>query len=187
MFVWHEVPLALDFPAAKEKFTLLAHGGWLDSVSQDAYSEGLSGLLRVGPFGGVPGLSKQVRLQLLELMPHDDEVILPIRWEATGAMTRLFPVLDANLALARAAEGSAVLRLAGSYRPPLDGVGTELDQLALHRVADATIRSLLQRIAGTPGRSGRIGEIGPGGTGLTALPGRDRLRDSWPRLMTTGR
>ena len=55
MFVWHEVPLAIDFPAAKEKFTLLVHGGWLDSVSQDAYSEGLSGLLRVGPFGGGAG------------------------------------------------------------------------------------------------------------------------------------
>ncbi len=149
MFVWHEQPLALDFPTAKEKFALLVHGGWLDGVSQDAYSEGISGLLRVGPFGRVPGLSKQVRLQLLEPVPHDDQVILPIRWEATGAMTRLFPVLDANLALARGQAGTAVLRLAGSYRPPLDGVGAELDQFALHRVADATIRSLLRRIAST--------------------------------------
>jgi hypothetical protein len=149
MFVWHEQPLALDFPTAREKFALLVHGGWLDGVSQDAYSEGISGLLRVGPFGRAPGLSKQVRLQLLEPVPHDDEVILPIRWEATGAMTRLFPVLDANLALMRGQAGTAVLRLAGSYRPPLDGVGAELDQFALHRVADATIRSLLRRIAGT--------------------------------------
>ena len=161
MFVWHEVPLAIDFPAAKEKFTLLVHGGWLDSVSQDAYSEGLSGLLRVGPFGGVPGLSKQVRLQILEPVPHDDEVILPIRWEATGAMTRLFPVLDANLALARAAEGRAVLRLAGSYRPPLDGVGAELDQFALHRVADATIRSLLRRVAATLDEAAASEKLGP--------------------------
>lgn len=149
MFVWHEVPLALGFPAAKEKLTLLMRGGWLDSVSQDAYSEGVSGLLRVGPFGGVPGLSKQVRVRLLEPVPHDDEVILPMRWEATGSMTRLFPVLDANLALATDAQGTTVLRLAGSYRPPLDGVGAELDQFALHRLADATIRSLLRRIAGT--------------------------------------
>ena len=161
MFVWHEVPLAIDFPAAKEKFTLLAHGGWLDSVSQDAYSEGLSGLLRVGPFGGVPGLSKQVRLQILEPVPHDDEVILPIRWEATGAMTRLFPVLDANLALARSGEGTAVLRLAGSYRPPLDGVGAELDQFALHRVADATIRSLLRRVAATLDEAAASEKLGP--------------------------
>lgn len=149
MFVWHEQPLALDFPTAKEKFELLVHGGWLDGVSQEAYSEGISGLLRVGPFGRVPGLSKRVRLQLLEPVPHDGEVVLPIRWEATGAMTRLFPVLDANLALASGPGGKAVLRLAGSYRPPLDGVGAELDQFALHRVADATIRSLLRRIAGT--------------------------------------
>jgi hypothetical protein len=163
MFVWHELPLALDFPAAKEKFTLLVHGGWLDGVSQEAYSEGISGLLRVGPFGRVPGLSKQVRLQLLEPVPHDDEVILPIRWEATGAMTRLFPVLDANLALASDATGTAVLRLAGSYRPPLDGVGAELDQFALHRVADATIRALLRRIAGTLDDAAAAEKLGPEG------------------------
>jgi hypothetical protein len=161
MFVWQEVPLALDFPAAKEKLALLVRGGWLDSVSQDAYSEGLSGVLRVGPFGRVPGLSKQVRLQLLEPVPHEDEVIVPIRWEATGAMTRLFPVLDANLALARAGEGTAVLRLAGSYRPPLDGVGAELDQIVLHRVADATIRSLLKRIAGTLDETAGPEQLGP--------------------------
>lgn len=163
MFVWHEVPLAISFPSAKEKFTLLVDGGWLDSVSQDAYSEGLSGLLRVGPFGRVPGLSKQVRLQLLEPVPHDDEIVLPIRWEATGAMTRLFPVLDANLALARNATGFAVLRLSGSYRPPLDGVGAEIDQFALHRVADATIRALLRRIASTLDETAAPENLGPGG------------------------
>ena len=161
MFVWQEVPLALDFPAAQEQLTLLVRGGWLDSVSQDAYSEGLSGLLRVGPFGRVPGLSKQVRLQLLEPVQHEDEVIVPIRWEATGAMTGLFPVLDANLALARADGGTAVLRLAGSYRPPLDGVGAELDQIVLHRVADATIRSLLRRIAGTLDGTAAPEQLGP--------------------------
>jgi hypothetical protein len=149
MFARHEVPLAVGFPAAKARLTLLMRGGLLDGVSQDAYADGLSGLIRVGPFGRLPGLSKLVRVQLLEPVPHDDEVILPMRWEATGAMGRLFPVLDANLALAKDGEGKAVLRLTGSYRPPLATVGEELDQLALHRVADATIRSLLTRIAGT--------------------------------------
>ncbi|HEY6278677.1 MAG TPA: hypothetical protein VIX86_20385 [Streptosporangiaceae bacterium] len=161
MFVWHEMPLAAGFPAAKARFALLMQGEWLDSVSQDAYSDGLSGLIRVGPFGRVPGLSKLVRVQLLEPLPRDDEVILPIRWEATGAMSRLFPVLDANLVLASDEGGRAVLRLVGSYRPPLDGVGEELDQLALHRVADATIRSLLRRIADPLGETPATGQLGP--------------------------
>ena len=127
---------------------MLTRGHWLDSLSQDAYAEGTSGQLRVGPFGGVPGMSKLVEVRLLEPVPHDDIVVVPLRWEATGRLGRLFPVLDANLTLTEAEAGRAVLGLAGVYRPPLDGVGEELDQLVLHRVATATVRSLLARISG---------------------------------------
>jgi len=122
-------------------------GDWLDSVSQNAYAEGTSGQLRVGPFGGVPAMSKLVEVRLLEPVPHDNIVIVPLRWEATGRMGRLFPVLDANLTLTEADGGLALLGLAGVYRPPLDGVGEELDQLVLHRVATATVRSLLNRLS----------------------------------------
>ncbi len=122
-------------------------GDWLDSLSQDAYAEGTSGQLRVGPFGRVPGMSKLVEVRLLEPVPHDHIVIVPLRWEATGRMGRLFPLLDANLTLSKAESGRAVLGLAGVYRPPLDGVGEELDQFVLHRVATATVRSLLNRLS----------------------------------------
>jgi len=148
MFAGYEVTLDLDFPAAKARLARLMRGDWLDSVSQDAYTEGLSGQVRVGPFGPVPGMSKTVEVRLLDPVPHDDIVIVPLRWEATRPMGRLFPVLDANLTLSEAVDGRAVLRFAGVYRPPLDGVGAELDQMVLHRVAKATVRSLLARIAG---------------------------------------
>ena len=148
MFAWHEVMLDLPFSAARARLSVLMHGDWLDSVSQDAYAEGLSGQVRVGPFGPVRGLSKLVTVRLLDPLPHDDIVVVPVRWEATGPMGRLFPVLDANLTLGEASDGNAVLRFAGVYRPPMAGVGEELDQMVLHRVADATVRSLLARIAG---------------------------------------
>jgi hypothetical protein len=148
MFVRQEVVLGLDYPAARARLASLMRGDWLDSVSQDAYAEGLSGQLRVGPFGPVPGMSKLVEVRLLEPVPRDDVVVLPLRWEATGRMGRLFPVLDANLALSEAADGRAVLRFAGVYRPPLAALGGELDQIALHRVTTATVKSLLTRIAG---------------------------------------
>jgi hypothetical protein len=147
MFAWHEIALDLPFPAAKGRLAGLMRGDWLDSVSQDAYTEGLSGQVRVGPFGPVPGMSKLVTVRLLDPVPHDDVMVVPLRWEATGPMGRLFPVLDANLTLSEAGDGRAVLRFAGAYRPPLAGVGEELDQMVLHRVADATVRSLLTRIA----------------------------------------
>lgn len=147
MFTGHEVTLGLDFPAARNRLTLLLRGDWLDSVSRDAYAEGLTGQLRVGPFGPVRGVSKLVQVSLLEPVPHDDMVVMPLRWEATGVMGRLFPVLDANLVLSRNDDNRAVLRLNGVYRPPLDGVGEDLDQIVLNRVATATVKSLLARIA----------------------------------------
>ncbi len=148
MFARREVVLDLDFPTARARLALLMQGDWLDSVSQDAYTEGLSGQLRVGPFGPVPGVSKLVEVRLLEPVPHDAVVVLPLRWEATGRVGRLFPVLDANLTLSETKSGRAVLGFAGVYRPPLAAVGEELDQIVLHRVATATVRALLARIAG---------------------------------------
>jgi hypothetical protein len=148
MFARQEVVLDLAFPAARARLALLLRGDWLHSVSQDAYVEGLSGQVRIGPFGAVPGISKLVEVRLLEPVPHDGVVVLPLRWEATGRMGRLFPVLDANLTLSEASDGRAELRLTGVYRPPLAALGEELDQIVLHRVAAATVKSLLARIAG---------------------------------------
>ena len=175
MFADQAVTLDLDFPAARDQFLLLTHGNRLDGMSQDAYADGLAGQLRVGPLGGVPGISKLVRVSLLDPVRRDDSVLVPLRWEATGFMGRLFPVLDANLMLGKDDQGRGILRIAGVYRPPLGGLGEELDQIVLRRVASATIRSLLRRIAALladragepPGPNAPAGSKGSGDT----LPG----------------
>ena len=147
VFTEDEVKLDLDFTAAVGRLALLLRGNWLDSVSQNAYAEGLTGQIKVGPRGSMRGMSKRVEVSLLEPVPHDEMVVVPMRWEATGLMGRLFPVLDANLVLGRSDDNRAVLRLTGVYRPPLPGVGKGLDQIALNRVATATVESFLARIA----------------------------------------
>ena len=166
MFADQAVTLDLDFPAARDQFLQLTHGNRLDGMSRDAYADGLAGQIRVGPLGGVPGISKLVRVSLLDPVRRDDSVLVPLRWEATGLMGRLFPVLDANLMLGKDDQGRGVLRIAGVYRPPLGGLGEELDQIVLRRVASATIRSLLQRIAALlAGRAGEPpGQDAPDGT-----------------------
>ena len=175
MFADQAVTLDLDFPVARDQFLLLTHGNRLDGMSQDAYADGLAGQIRVGPLGGVPGISKLVRVSLLDPVRRDDSVLVPLRWEATGLMGRLFPVLDANLMLGKDDQGRGILRIVGVYRPPLGGLGEELDQIVLRRVASATIRSLLRRIAALladragepPGRDAPARTEGPGDT----LPG----------------
>src|SRR5215472_17155105 len=105
MFTDQAVTLHLDFPVARERFLLVTQADRLDVMSRDAYSDGLAGQVRVGPFGGVPGVSKLVQISLLDPVHRDDAVIVPMRWEATGPMGRLFPVLDANLMLGKDEEG----------------------------------------------------------------------------------
>ncbi len=147
MFVSHQLVLGVGFQAAQARLENLTHGGWLSTASDGAYADGLAGLIRVGPLGDVPGASKLVKVSLLEPVPHDDVMVLPLRWEATGVTGGLFPVLDADLTVTPAGAGQTLMRLDGAYRPPLGGVGAGLDRAVLRRAATATIRSLLTRIA----------------------------------------
>jgi len=146
MFVSHELMLDLSFAAAQARLMNLTHEDQLSTASGAAYADGLTALIKVGPFGAVPGASKLVKVSLLEPVPRAETVRLPLRWEATGVMGRLFPVLDADLILAPAGAGT-LMRLDGAYRPPLAGLGSGLDRAVLHRAATATIRSLLTRVA----------------------------------------
>jgi hypothetical protein len=147
MFVGDEITLGAAYPDARSGLLRLIHGGWLSDASGDAYAEGLAGLVRVGPFGDVLGASKLVRVLLLEPVERASSMTLSLRWEATGVMGRLFPVLDANIILIPAGENASQLALAGAYRPPFAAVGQGLDRVLLHRAASATVRSLLRRMA----------------------------------------
>jgi hypothetical protein len=154
MFVGDEITLGAAYPDARSGLLRLTHGGWLSDACGDAYAEGLAGLVRVGPFGHVLGASKLVRVLLLEPVERAGSLTLSLRWEATGVMGRLFPVLDANIVLIPAGENASQLALAGAYRPPFAAVGQGLNRVLLHRAASATVRLLLRRMAET---------IAPGG------------------------
>ncbi len=43
MFTDQAVGLDLDYPVARARFLRMAHGDWLDGLSQDAYTDGLVG------------------------------------------------------------------------------------------------------------------------------------------------
>ena len=147
MFASHEVRLNLTFARARARLAVLCNAERLNGPSEQAYAEGLAGLIRVGPFGAVLGASKLVRVQFLEPVPREDRVVLPLRWEASGAAGRLFPVLDADLILTPWGEDAVTLALTGAYRPPLGSLGEVLDRALLNRAAAATIRSLLAGLA----------------------------------------
>ena len=166
MFVAAEVPVDLSFPAAAARLANLARGGSLTRVSQGAYGDGLSGLARVGPLGAAPGMSKLVEVHFREVVARGLSAVLALRWEATGPGSGLFPALDADIWLTPAGEHSTRLSLAGVYRPPLGALGAGLDKAVFYRVADATVRSLLARVADVlirpPEPAGAVQETGAG-------------------------
>jgi hypothetical protein len=67
VFVAGEVLLDLSFPAAAARLADLARGGSLTRASQEAYDDGLTGLVRVGPLGAAAGMSKLVKVHVLEV------------------------------------------------------------------------------------------------------------------------
>ena len=147
MFAADQVLLDLGFGAAAARLAEVARGGLLTQVSQGAYGDGVSGLVRVGPLGAAPGVSKLAGVHLLDVAVRGESAVLPLRWQATGPGVALFPALDADLALTPAGEHASRLSLAGACRPPLGPVGAGLDRAIFHQVAQATVRSLLARVA----------------------------------------
>ena len=148
MFVAHEAVVEGRYGAVVARLVHLVNWGLLHGVSEAAYERGLEAILRVGPFGAAPGLSKLVRVRALDPVRHGDTTTVSLRWEATGVASELFPVLDADLVLTREGDDDLTrLALVGTYRPPFGRAGAAVDTVVMGRVASATIRSLLERIA----------------------------------------
>lgn len=154
MFASAEIVLDVGFSVAETRLAGLTRSGWLTGASEGAYD---SGLIRVGPMGDIRGVSKLVRVYVRELVRKEDSAVLTLRWEATGASGGLFPALDADITLSRAADGSARLTLNGAYRPPMAGLGAGLDRAILNRVAAATVRALLSQIAAVLNQPEEVG------------------------------
>ena len=147
VFVAAEVTVPVRLEDAVARLRHLINHGVLRSTSQEAYEGGLSAVVRVGPFGPVPGLSRLVRVLFAEPVQRGVMVTVPMRWEATGAAGDLFPLLDADLILTGEEPDQVQVRLNGSYRPPLGRAGEALDEMVMHRLAAATMKSLMTGLA----------------------------------------
>lgn len=149
----------MSFVVASARLGCLPHGGWFRAASETVYQGGMEYLMRVGPTGAVPGVSRLVRVRFTEPVYRDKAMTIGLRWEATGVTGGLFPVLDADIRLSaddgeddgegdgEGDDAGVRVTLTGSYRPPLGAPGAALDWLLLRTVAVATLRTLLARVA----------------------------------------
>ena len=135
----------IEAPIAVIAQRLSGGGAWLVPHLEAARDDGEELLVRVGP-GGPTWLSKTVSLRLGDPLARDGGLVIPLTWEATGP-SGLFPRLQGTVRLVELDPDRTEVLLAGRYRPPLGRAGAVLDDALLARVARATIRSLLRRLA----------------------------------------
>jgi hypothetical protein len=143
MFVEAHLPVPLALPVAVHRLGTLLHGKALDEAATLAVDKGNELAMRVGPTRGATMPTKAVMVRTLEPRRSVGSLVVPIRWEAIGRTGRWFPALDANLALTAVGDVTSLLSIVGRYDPPFGLVGRGLDRALLHRVADATMTSLL--------------------------------------------
>ena len=143
VFVRFVAPIGAPFAEAKQRF-LEGPDAWLSPEVGMALSRQPE--LDLPLTAGRMHLTKRARLLTGIVNDSGNAVRMPIRLEATG-LKGLFPELDADLTLLHLDPDLSQLVLEGSYRPPLEGLGQTLDRLALHRVAEATLQELVDKLA----------------------------------------
>lgn len=114
---------------------------WLPDLVKDSLEHGYEAKARLG----VGPLAKRVSVRIGDPSVSKKQLVAPLRVMATGP-EGLFPHLDADLEIRALAPGSVVLRLTGTYRPPLGRTGEVLDKVMLHKVAEATLDNFIDEI-----------------------------------------
>lgn len=136
----------IELPAHRVAARLRGDESWLvPHLEAASAEEGEEIPLRVGP-AGPRWLGKAVSVRLGEAVGDDEALVIALSWEATGP-SNLFPRFEGELVLRALDPVRSELSLSGRYRPPLGAAGQVLDEALLARVARATIRSLLRRVA----------------------------------------
>jgi len=146
MFVGREVSLDLGFGVARARLAGLAAGDWLGEVSGEAFAEGYAHLAHLGPPGDTGERPDLARVRFLPPQPHDQIMIVPLRWEVAERTGGLLPVLDADIVLIPDG-GCTRLAVSGSYRPPVQWFGAAAGHPVTGQVAAATFTALLHKIA----------------------------------------
>jgi hypothetical protein len=148
MFVRYFVELPYPVATIEPVFTS-APDRWMSALARTADERGERLLTEVGlgsKNGDLPLIGKRVGVTVGAPVRTAQRTWLPIAWQAAGP-SALFPVLDAELEIAPLGRQQTQLALSGSYTPPLGPVGRAIDRALLHRVAEATVKDFVDRVA----------------------------------------
>jgi hypothetical protein len=144
MFARYFVELSTS-PADVEATLVSSPEGWLPGLAGAAQDHGDALLAEVG-FGERVRVDRTVSIEIGEPVHALTKTVIPLRWTAMDA-PGLFPSLEADLEIAPLGADSTQLAISARYRPPLGSLGRAMDRAVLHRVAEATVKDFLDRVA----------------------------------------
>lgn len=129
----------------------------VESFAVEAIDHGHTVLAEVGfPVAG-RRVGKQVEIELGDAVETPSRTWLPLWWKATGAGS-LFPSLEGELEAAPLGKNLTQIGLSARYKPPFGVLGTTLDRMLLHRIAEATVQDFLQRVGSAVETQARLHE-----------------------------
>ena len=139
--------LELDLPIAEVESALLrTPAEWIPALAASAEEHGDQLLAEVGfPVSGLQ-VGKQVEIEMGPPVRTPGRTWLPVTWRATGPRG-IFPTLEGELEVAALGPQLTQLGLSARYKPPFGVLGDSLDRALLHRVAEATVRAFVERVA----------------------------------------
>ena len=146
MFVRYFVELPV-LAADAERALLDRPHEWVPGLAGAADERGEALLAEVG-FGDGIRVEKKVAIEFGTPMRLSSRTVLPLTWRAAGG-PGLFPSLDADLEVASLGAGTTQLSMSARYMPPMGAVGRAIDRAVLHRIAEATVKDFVDRVAGT--------------------------------------
>ncbi|MDP9145248.1 MAG: hypothetical protein M3N43_11225 [Actinomycetota bacterium] len=142
MFVGYHTFVSLPMAEVENRLDELRSD--LKSWAGIAYRDGEELRTRVGPSEG--RLAKEVRLEIGMAEIHRAGLVYPISWSATGAEI-LFPKLSADLTISHVGSHQTRITLEGTYETPLGSLGRVVDRVVLRKIADATVKAWVDRLA----------------------------------------
>ena len=145
MFLRYYVDLPLPLGEA-EASLLRGPQTWIPGLFRDAEGRGHALLTEVGFAVDERRIDREVEIELGTAYLSGSATRVPLTWRATSN-GRLFPQLEADLELAALGADRSQLSMDARYRPPFALVGRALDRALLHRVAEATIKDFVDRVA----------------------------------------
>jgi hypothetical protein len=120
---------------------------WLPRLAEPANHRADVLLAEVG-FGEAVRIKRTVVIELGTPVRAASKTVFPLRWVASGR-GGLFPALDADLEVASLGSNRTQLAMSARYVPPFGKLGRVIDRAVLARVAEATLKDFLDRVADT--------------------------------------